>query len=65
MDAVVHDLNRVKITRYPKLAAALRHVEEHKVTGYVVTPDSEVINVRKGKRKSADGKKWVPCALGY
>lgn len=59
--AWLHDLNNVTREEFKFLTYALNKAWEKKVTGYIVTPFDEVINLKKGRRKSVDGKKWIPC----
>jgi hypothetical protein len=44
---------------FDTLNAALLAVKTEKITGYITTPDGDVIDVRKGKRRAADKKGWV------
>lgn len=57
--AILHNIGDTP-QRFTYLAQALHAAWECKATGYIITPDNEVINVRKGKRKGT-GKHWVPC----
>jgi hypothetical protein len=43
---------------FPTLNAALKHCRETQLTGYVVDPDGNTINIRKGKRIAVGGA-WV------
>ena len=63
MDAILHIVGE-KPQRFQFLAQALKAADEQKATGYIVTPSNEVIHIRKGKRPSVDGKRWVPCKVG-
>lgn len=62
MNAKVHDFDTATVRDFKYLNEAMRYIAANKITGYVVTPAKEVIDTRKGKRKSVDGKRWVPCA---
>lgn len=62
--AWLHNLDTASKREFRFLAYALREAWEQKATGYIVTPSGEVINIRKGKRLSVDGKKWIPCSRG-
>ena len=55
---VVHEVGE-KPKYFDSLHGALGYVSDKTFTGYIVDPDGGVINIRKGKRRSADGKKWV------
>ncbi len=56
--SIVHNLDLATKAEFSRLALALRWVAEEKVTGYIVTPTREVIEVRKGKRKGMSGR-WA------
>lgn len=58
---ILHDLDNPGAKYFATLAEALKSAGEGLITGYIVAPDGSVINLRKGKRRSADGKKWIPC----
>lgn len=63
-DAVLHDLNSPGAQRFTTLSAALKAAHATNASGYIVDPANCVIELRKGKRRSADGKTWVPCFPG-
>jgi len=44
--------------KFDTLHAALKFFGSAKLTGYIVDPNGGVINIRKGKRKTVDGK-WM------
>lgn len=56
--SVVHEVG-VAPKRFETLATALGYVSDRKFNGYVVAPDHTVIVIKNGKRRSADGKRWV------
>lgn len=66
LDAILHDMDADgKPQRFQYLSQALHQAWQTKATGYIVTPKSEVIVVRNGKRRASiiEGKgKWVPCS---
>lgn len=58
---VLHNIGNPQPPKYFKSwNSLLQAVREEKITGYAVDINKEVVNFRKGKRKSADGKKWLP-----
>lgn len=59
--ARVHDFAQATVQEFRFLVEALRHCDRAKLDGYVVAPDGEVIEVKKGKRRGVGGKGWVRC----
>lgn len=65
MDAILHNLDKATKERFPFLAGALIAAWRDKATGYIVTPENEVIKIRKGKRPGIKKGQWVPCNADY
>lgn len=59
MKAILHDLNAPGAQVFDTLQAALTKASQDRATGYVITPTHDVIDLKNGKRKSADGKRFV------
>ena len=54
---IVHEVGE-KPKQFDTLSAALGYCSDRRFTGYIVDPDHNIIDIKKGKRKGADGK-WV------
>lgn len=62
-DVILHDLDNPGPQRFPTLREALLHASTNQVSGYIrlvdeTSPEPQIINLRKGKRKGASGG-WV------